>query len=332
MASWLNSRLKEFKNRLQRCVHFADKTDPFGPIKFFVMLACMTNAAEIYAGLSAETLVLPKDRDNGGPCEDLVGMHGNTFWVIDGAGTPSRWQFEGQSLTAAGLVQTINRAFMGALNLMPDIPLPGLIALARKTAQMEIKARHLNITYDQLLTGVPHAALLVVRVHKNRIECASLQDSTLLVRAGQAGAPLELRDKRQECFNAAYYSEIAKVLAAHGAQSQAYNKLLDDMVDHERKFRNQGNGFFTFTGISPVEEFAVYAVVFTGPGAKLVLTTDGASRYWDVFGLPKADMFSLSLEEIARQVRTREAQDPLAKNFPRIGVQDDIGMLRITVK
>ena len=72
MASWLNSSLKELKNRLQRCVHFADKTDPFGPIKFFVMRVCMTNAADIYAGLSSETLVLPKDRDNGGPCEDLV--------------------------------------------------------------------------------------------------------------------------------------------------------------------------------------------------------------------------------------------------------------------
>lgn len=291
----------------------------------------MMIAADIDQRFHVEAWVAAKERTPGAPCEDLVGMHGNTFWVIDGASTPRRWQLEPEQLPASSLVQIIDSAFRAAFALIPNISLTGLITMAREKAFAQIRERHPDIPYERLLVSVPHAAVLIVRIHESHIEYASLQDNTLLIQAAKMGAPLEIRDQGQECFNAAYYAAIASALMQEGSAGPQYDRLLDEMVDRERKLRNHPGGFFTFTGLTMVEQYAIYGNVAIGPGAKLVLTSDGGARYWSIFDQPKADMFNLDLQDIAQRIRLHEAKDPQSATFPRIGWQDDIALLRITV-
>lgn len=291
----------------------------------------MMHATDFNNRLIVESLVLAKKRKNNAPCEDVAGMQGNAFWVLDSAGTPERWQFEGQDLPAYKLAKAIDDAFKAILFMAPKVSLPELLSRARQNAFTQIRDRHPEATFERLLTCVPHAAVTIVRIHENHLEYATIQDTSLLVKAGPGGAPLELRDPRQECFNAAYYAAINKALTEEGVHGPQYNALLDEMVDRERGHRNVKGGFFTFTAVATVEHFAQYGTVAITPGAKIVLASDGAARYWNVFNQPKPDLFSLDLDEIAQSVRTFERQDPEARYYPRIGLEDDFTLLRITL-
>lgn len=291
----------------------------------------MKSEPDAQPSLRVESLVLPKQRAPGGRCEDVAGHLGNTFWVLDGAGTPARWQFEGQDLPAADLVETIDRAFCTTLLQDPQASLRKMLRQAQRAAFANIRKRHPDTPFARLLTAVPHSAVMLVRVHRDRLEFAALQDVSLLVQVRPGSAPLELRDVRQECFNATYYAALAEELPSKGAESAEYNHILDVMVDRERRLRNHKNGFFTFTGVSPSERSVWSGQVALDPGASLVLASDGGARFWTTFEGDKADMFRLGLEDLAEVVRRLEGKDPLAQRFPRIEVTDDIALLRVTL-
>lgn len=275
-----------------------------------------------------ETLVSPKHRAGGGQGEDLAGHHLDTFWLLDGASTPHRWAFATPQPSGAWLATQVDLAFRQILAAAPATPLAALVTEASRRVSALLTAEHPQATAEQLATGAPHTTLVLVRLQQTKLEYLLLQDSVLLVRPHAGSEIVELKDTRQDRFNAEFYREAHDALRAGDAYGPRYNRILDVMVDRERIHRNKPGGFFTFTG-EDIASAAVVGEVEVDSQCEVLLASDGGARYWTCFPGQRQDVLERPLHVLAEVVRTFEALDPLGAQYPRVGSQDDIAFLRV---
>lgn len=261
--------------------------------------------------------------------EDLVGWHGNTFWLLDGASTPQRHAVpEACQLPAMTLVQWVDQALREILSRLPQLPLDKLVCQAEGVLSERLRAHYDGRATPQAIRrGTPHTTLTLIRRRPESLEYLLLQDSSVLVL--DKGLSMVFKDERQDSFNDAYYTRVAEVLREGDAFGRRYNAVLDAMVDREREFRNEVNGFYTFTGLLGAAEHAVYGRMGLSTEAIVVLASDGAARWWSVFQQPKDILAEGSLTAVLQQLRELEHADAQGLDFPRIGRHDDATLLRL---
>lgn len=260
--------------------------------------------------------------------EDLAGWQGNTFWLLDGAGTPERHAVpEAFRLPVGTLVYWVDQAFRDQLLQMPHLPLDLLLRRVESQLSLRLAAHYAGCPEEALRRGTPHTTLALVRRHAESLEYALLPDSSLLVL--DQGMVLTLKDERQDEFNDAYYTRIEEVLREGDAFGRRYNAVLDAMADRERELRNETEGFYTFTGLPGVAEHVVHGRLGLSADATVVLASDGAARWWSVFQQPKDILAEGSLTAVLQQLRELEHADAQGLDFPRIGRHDDATFLRL---
>jgi hypothetical protein len=275
-----------------------------------------------------EIAASPKPRQALKPSEDLAGFSGSTFWLMDGHSSPARLEIPAPyTLSASTLVQWADAALRETLAVDPAADIETLLEQLDAALYRRLALRYGEIPVEQQLRCTPHTTLVIGQVRNDQLHYAMLQDSSILV-AHPGRAPLILKDRRQDLFNASFYEQVNASLVA--GDLVAYNELLDNMVNREREYRNRADGFATLTGLADSAALAVKGTVPFPAGSVAVLASDGAARYWETFGQNSDDVIHKPLNTVLSSVREFESTDEACLWFPRLGSQDDATVLRVT--
>lgn len=283
--------------------------------------------------MQVDSLCRPKPRSAApfpGYNEDLVGRCDNVFWLLDGSSTPARLTKGCTPLSGYSLVQRLDELLKTHAPAFKERPLVELLTKCETVYDPLPFADDLQV----LQYTAPHTCVVLVRVERGHLDYVLLQDASLLVRVGTDGPVQHLKDCRQDHFNKGHYDRLWQHLrTGEGFGGPGVNTELDRMVNRERAHRNKSSGFWTFTGLPGAAANAVSGTVHfePGQGIEVLLASDGAARWWEVFGGDPENLFSTPLTAVWGSVQAWEQQDPTGAHAPRIGQSDDFSLLRLRV-
>jgi hypothetical protein len=226
------------------------------------------------------------------------------------------------------LVRRLDLALRQIALESPELPLKAMLTLCEEQLHPQVLAA-CSMDMPEAARLAPQTCVVLVRLKPTTIECALLQDASLvLIEEGKARI---VKDRRQDEYNAAFYAEQAEALRAGGGfESTRFQQSLNQMIDRERATRNTGpEGFITFTGLRGAAAMAMTGKLPRTPGVVAVLASDGAARYWEVFGHSPVHLAEQPLATIISVNRQAEMMDANGSRFPRVGLHDDQALLRI---
>ncbi|WP_155371360.1 protein phosphatase 2C domain-containing protein [Catellatospora vulcania] len=233
--------------------------------------------------------------------EDFAAATAAAAVLLDGAGIPGA-----DSVCRHGVAWYTTRlggSLLGLLSLLPDQPLPALLAEAIE--QVTDVHRDTCEVADPIS---PSATVAMLRVSGDLAEYLVLGDSFLVLdRAG--GAPLVVGDPREVTVSRTYLP--AYEATAEGSEQR--RQVLRDL----RARRNRPGGFWLAKDDPRAADQAVVGSVPIAELTSAVLLSNGASRIVDRFGLTDWPglltlLASNGPAEIVRRVRQAEARDAVA--------------------
>lgn len=256
--------------------------------------------------------------------EDLIGLCGNVFWLLDGATLPTYMLSSKSSITSYDYVQNLNHAILQILQM-------GQETLSLKDiVKMSIE----NLLKDNSSIAAS-STIAMVRVNPHSIEYFVLGDSSLLIQANSV--TLHITDQRLELIGTDIRKKINSLLqAGHGFQSSEVEKWKRQLIELELVNRNKPNGYYiasTFPGATDrafVGEKRLneekWKVVLMSDGASQLVNTFYKIRDWEQF---VHQIQPASLKKTIQQIRELENNDPNGQQYPRFRKHDDTSILLI---
>lgn len=172
----------------------------------------------------------------------------------------------------------------------------------------------------------PKASVAVVRVDDDRVECASAEDISVAVVAGD-GEFVALRDRPPSPRETSDIAELSRLLTAGCSYAEALARVHVGILEHRRRGRASGHA-----GQVTLEPGVTTSIAETTTPVRaevLFLATDGFRRYDQLYGLSDtfsgtvADCRELGLREAAGRLRQVEHDDRGGRQFPRLSLSDD---------
>lgn len=202
--------------------------------------------------------------------EDFVGAVADAVVVLDGAGIPGA-----EHLCRHGVAWYTRRLGTALLALLPDHPRPLADLLAEAIGAVADLHRD---SCDVADTSSPQAAVAMVRLRDDHVDCLVLGDCTVLL-AGSAPEPELLTDRREEVVR----QECLEALAGMPVGSAAYDRALDGVRSAFRARRNTHGGFWVAKDDPAAAREAVVVTRATDGVTGVGLMTNGASRLVDSY-------------------------------------------------
>ena len=193
-------------------------------------------------------------------------------------------------------------------------------------ALSEVRSQHEG-SCDLTSRASPTSTVVAVRVADGQLQYLVLGDSTLL-RAGPDGAPVAVTDRRLDEVGRG----LRGPLDALPTGSPEHAAALADYRDALTRLRNRPGGFWIAGPDPHAAEHALTGTVPLDALASVTLLSDGATRLVDRFGVAGWGQVLDTLnrsgpDELIRQVREAEAEDPEGRRWPRDKAHDDATVL-----
>jgi hypothetical protein len=244
--------------------------------------------------------------DAGIPNEDLYGWLPGQDAVIVLDGVTVRAGIDsGCRHGTPWYVRTLARQALFHLAAPSALPLTTVVA----TAIGETAGQH-DSTCDLDTIGAPSAALAVIRVIGDMLEWLMLADVTIALLMTD-GSITVISDNR-----------VAWSVEGIDPDSENLGELL---AVARTAHRNQpGPGAYWVAANDP--DAARHAITGRTPVRyvqSVLITTDGAARWVDLFGHSWEQAFALGPQNLIEEVRALEASDPACTRWPRMKDSDD---------
>jgi Protein phosphatase 2C len=266
--------------------------------------------------------------------EDIYGFTDTEAWLLDGATSIS-----GRRMEIGGRLETdaswFVRRFSDGLRMRSaDVPFEQW--LDQLLGDISAEAEH--VWANWAATDTPSASFCHVRFDNHSAILSNLGDCRVLYQAD--GGSIETFGS---CGVQTLDQELLNEFLSFRQQYQnaTHKEVWELVVPRIRKNRthmNNPNGYWI---LSPdavgIKHLQRQEIPFQ-QALQIVMASDGLYRLVDTyFVLDEADFFRRALEvegipRLVSELRTIEAQDPKAKNFPRVKLQDDATGLSVITK
>jgi hypothetical protein len=248
-----------------------------------------------------------------GPNEDYVAATSDLLVVLDGATVRTD---TGCQHGVAWFARRLGGAILGAA-AQRSTSLPTVLATAiEQVAQLHPEC---DLTHP----GTPSAAVGIVRQEDNAVHYLVLGDVTVVIDAG-GPEPVVISDERVSATAAAERARADRwPIGAPEKQTE-----LVAMKHAELAARNQPGGYWIAAADPTVVDQAITGELPNDVVNRFAVATDGAARLVVMFG---RHTWSTALDllefggpdEVIRQVRAAETDDPAGELYPRNKVSDD---------
>lgn len=266
--------------------------------------------------------------------DDRVGAAGPLAWAIDGAtdvlvepimpgGSDAAWIAAITDVELSRIAET----FAGGLDAL-------ILALTRHAAERFAaeRIRPLQEAHEQ-----PSAAAFIVRIDNDAVDYVSLADCQCLARA-PGGEAIALGHDPEVTQGDRRAIEVMQTFRATAGQAswQEARAHLWPRIRAARGRLNTPEGYGVLSVIPPPAKFMRLGRSEIGPGARLLLATDGFMRLTDLFGRYTWDeLFDLAnrdgLAALLAELRQMEMADGDCLHVPRTKPHDDASAILLEV-
>jgi hypothetical protein len=264
--------------------------------------------------------------------EDGAGLHGRFAWIIDGATGLSNDQLTSGGSDAAWLAALVDER-LAALSGAEDADTVLRQLEAEIGSAFGEETAHVPDVSDH---HTPSACLGLLEVSQGeggllRLQGRLLGDVVVLVPSEHGVA--RWSDERAKPFE-------RKTLAALGAQGHEPGQIPEAVrrqILENRARLNQQDGYWVLNPRRPWAGQELRFEAQVGPGAPIVLATDGFMRLVDVFAAYSDDELYDRLAtgkgpDLMQELRERERGDLMAGAYPRVKTHDDATFLVIAAE
>ncbi|MEV6490361.1 hypothetical protein AB0M20_17300 [Actinoplanes sp. NPDC051633] len=231
--------------------------------------------------------------------EDFAGIVPGAAVLVDGAGIVGT-----ESICRHGVAWYATRLGGELLGLLSLSPGPSLTALLGEAIR-RVTGSHRD-TCDVADRSSPSATVAVVRIAGDRADHLLLGD-TVIVLDGPGG-PVTVDDRREPDLRRPYQARL------DAAAPEDRERVLAEVVDGFRAHRNQPGGFWVAKDDPLAADEAITGSRPASDLTRIVLLSNGASRFVDLLGLADwpgmlSELTTSGPDEIIRRVRAAEARE-----------------------
>lgn len=252
------------------------------------------------------------------PNEDAWGSTDSAVWVIDGASSVDAETIVDPVSDGAWIARTADEVFRRTLTGPAEGRPRARGALIGAAAEIQ-RAVAAN---DQAGRVPPSAAVAVVDLVGNALHLSRLADVTVVVQSGER--TLLFRDEDGQRAEA----ELARELG--GVRSPDRPDVDAELRARRLAEMNQPGGTWVLSGDTDAVAHACFETLPIADLTKVLVMSDGFSRYVDVFGIASSwDQVlerlpsDLRLAEMVSELREAERRDPGGSKYPRLTRHDD---------
>ncbi|GGM84183.1 hypothetical protein GCM10012275_63540 [Longimycelium tulufanense] len=245
--------------------------------------------------------------------EDWAGAAGGVVAVLDGISAA-----DGNTRCRHGVPWYVHQLGVAFLTAASDAD--NSLSKALALAITHVAAQHPEC--DLSHGGTPSATIAALRITTSRVEYLVLSDAVLLLDFGDSLKVVT--DSQVESVAAAERAETRR----HAIGSAEHRQAVQELVQAQRKLRNQPGGYWVVAANPEAARHAVIGAVARSDVVQAALLTDGASRLVDAFGLAtwREVMELLATagpQALINKVRAVEDTDSDGQRWPRYKRSDD---------